>query len=168
MADDIYDYLATFIKQLGINKILDVGAGEGTLGLYLREYEFDGHYFGIDKDPAMCAKMELQGLKCEEGDLKWLDIRKNTWSAVVVKDVLEHLDTPAVLTSAILTANRYFILVTEALLIDSLSPAPKDQYFCIDELLNVARTCNFRLHDYHKLGKHSVLVFMRKGKRKRA
>ena len=165
--DDIYDYLAAYIQDLDVNnKVLDVGAGEGVLGLYLREYEFKGRYLGIDKNPTMCKQMEKNGLRCEEGDLRWLDIRKNSWSVVVVKDVLEHLDNPTLLTQAILTASRYFILVTEALLIDSLMPPPKELHFCIDDLLKVAQGCKFNLHDYHRLGNHSILVFMRK-RRKR-
>lgn len=166
---DIYDHLATLLKGYGVKKVLDLGAGDGTLGLYLREYGYDGLYKGVDKDRKACAKMELKGVNYELADLKWIDYRKNSWGAVVMQDVLEHLENISILANAISVANSYFILTTEAALIDSITPAPHPpMHFCIDDILNMALMNKFHLHDYHRLDNHSIMVFMkpRKGRKR--
>lgn len=160
---DIYDHIATLLKEYETTRVLDLGAGTGTLGLYMREYGFCGTYKGIDKDPVACKTMELHGFQVEEGDLKWLDYRKYTWDAVVMQDVIDELENISLITTAISFAKRYFILTTETTIIDSITPLPFDKrYFHIDDLINLARVCKFYLKDYQRIGNHSVLIFKRK------
>lgn len=163
---DIYDHIATLLKGYEVSRVLDVGAGTGTLGLYLREYGFCGVYRGFDKDPKACQAMELHGFQVEEGDLKWLDYHKYTWDAVVMQDVIEHLENISLLMNAIAIAKRYFVLTTEINIIDSITPLPFDtRYFHIDDLISIAAACSFHLKDYQRVGNHSVLIYKRRLKR---
>lgn len=163
---DIYNHIATLMGSFHATKVLDIGAGNGKLGLTLRKQGYSGAYRGVDRNPKAIQKMQAKGLDTEEGDLKWLGYRRYTWAAVVMQDVLEELDNIALLTDAISIARDWFVLTTKANLLDCISPLPqRGLSFHIDDLLSMAYICKFRLYDYHQVDNTSVLIFRRRSRR---
>lgn len=164
---DTYDAIIEQFHVHRTTKVFDIGSGDGTLGLRMVEHGLCAQYKGLDRNPEAVIQLQKNGLHGEEGDLRWHDGMKFFWDTVVMKDVLEEFDNFELMSDAILRARRVFILATTAHLYDSLMhPAPDAISFDIDRILNMARDCSFYLAHFQMVGKHSILVFTRKFKRK--
>jgi len=160
---DIYDVI---VQQLRVNRctrIFDVGCGTGILPLRLAQSGLCVTYKGLDRNPKAIEVLSKNGFDGQEGDLKWYDGMKFFWDTVVMKDVLEEMDSFVLMSEAILRARRVFLLATTAPLHDSLT----SEGYSIDAVLTLARDCSFQLNHFEQVGIHSVLVFTRKFKRRK-
>jgi SAM-dependent methyltransferase len=164
---DVYERIVEHLRAHAATKVFDIGCGTGELGIRLRNNGFFGPYKGLDRDAKAIEALHNNGFAGDEGDLCWYDGNKFAWDTVVCKDMLEELEALSLLSDAILMARRVFILATQATLYDSLSPAPTDAIsFNIDDILGIARTCNFQLHHFEQIETHNLIVFTRRRKRK--
>lgn len=162
---DVYDVI---VQQLRVNRctrIFDVGCGTGILPLRLIQSGLCvQQYKGLDRNPKSIEVLSKNGFDGQEGDLKWYDGMKFFWDTVVMKDVLEEMESIALTKEAILRARRVFLLATTAPLHDSLTT----EGYSIDDVLALARNCSFQLNHFEQVGIHSVLVFTRKFKRRKS
>lgn len=106
-----YQTIAAFIMRIEVDNVLDVGANYGTLVKWLREFTgppFEGYYWGIDSNP---FAVEI-GTNISQGNLRSLPYPDKDWSCVVVKDVIEHLESIEPLREAFRVSRRYVIVAT--------------------------------------------------------
>lgn len=113
----VYQRLAQTLIHLGVSHVLDVGCNVGQLAFFLRRLGFEGTYQGIDSNPfAIFKAQELFGpsdnYTFEEGNLRWLDMRAYSQMAVVSKDVLEHMEDPALFAKLLDVARRWVLIAS--------------------------------------------------------
>lgn len=86
--------LLAFKKTSG--KVLEVGCGAGGFLKGLRFYRQDLELFGIDisKKAIKIAKSNSKSINFRVGDVYLLPYKKENFKAVIVSDVLEHLENP--------------------------------------------------------------------------
>ena len=101
-----YTKIAERIVARDMLRVLDVGCGEGKLGLALRRLKYQGEYFGIDCDQIAVDRLREHGLEGERSDVRWWDVKPNTQYCIVAKDV--PLDN-GLLVHTIRLARCYFI-----------------------------------------------------------
>lgn len=77
-------------------KILDAGCGGGGFAKALKYYRNDSKLYGVDISAKAIkyARYDARGVIFGAGDLYKLPYKDNYFDAVVVEDVLEHLDHP--------------------------------------------------------------------------
>lgn len=77
-------------------KILDAGCGGGGFAKAIKHYRSDLEVYGIDisKKAIAHAKKDSLGVNFEVGDLYSLPFEDGFFEAVVIEDVLEHLERP--------------------------------------------------------------------------
>ncbi len=97
----IYQRIVEIILEEKLPKVFEIGCNTGRLGLLLKASGYSGKYGGVDSNPHAIAIAQANGLDVSEGNLRWLDVRKGTQYGVVMKDVLEHLESPQLLTHAL-------------------------------------------------------------------
>jgi len=73
-------------------RLLDLGCGEGYL-MEAASSIFD-HVEGIDISHEACEKVKEKGFVCHEGDLNDIAFPENSFDAVCISDVLEHIPFP--------------------------------------------------------------------------
>lgn len=106
-----YQGITDWITRLGVTEVLDVGCNVAALATFLRSAGWQGAYFGMDTNP---FALDLVGERedVELGDLRDLPVGNRMFQAVVVKDVIEHLESPAPLSEAFRAADQYVIVGT--------------------------------------------------------
>lgn len=78
------------------SKILEVGCGAGGLAIAIKKYRPDLKVYGIDisKFQIALAKKSNHGVNFSMGSAYRIPFKKDSFDAVVMFDVLEHLDKP--------------------------------------------------------------------------
>jgi ubiquinone/menaquinone biosynthesis C-methylase UbiE len=78
-------------------KVLDIGCGAGGMSRAIKFYRPDLEVFGVDvsKSSISQAQRNSGGVKFSLGDIYKLPFKSEEFDAVVVFDVLEHLDKPS-------------------------------------------------------------------------
>ena len=108
------DYLLSLMNQKGISSFLDVGCGTGPLYELNQENEWVMEYKGTDYSPAMIeiAKKLFPEADWDVQDARDMKEADNSWSAVVLMHVLDHLnDYPAAIKEAARVAQNYVIII---------------------------------------------------------
>ena len=84
-------------------RVLDAGCGGGGLSKAIKHYRDDLEVYGVDvsRKAILHAKKNSKGVKFVVGDLYRLPYEDNYFNAVIVEDVLEHLDKPFLALSEI-------------------------------------------------------------------
>lgn len=147
----VYQSIVNKLLEVGATKVLDIGCNVGQVGRFLNRAGFDGQYFGVDSNPYAIEVLTADGFEGEVGNLRDLKYRKNSWDCVVMKDVIEHLESPFLLSSVIPLAKRYFIIASFIPWIDE--PAEivhhPDGYYMnqynVEEVVAIAVDCSFEL-----------------------
>ncbi len=77
-------------------RVLDAGCGGGGFAKAIKHYRPDLRVYGLDiaESAINFAKKDPQGVKFSVGDLYELPFNDEYFDAVVVEDVLEHLEAP--------------------------------------------------------------------------
>jgi SAM-dependent methyltransferase len=85
-----------FLPQSRDSRILDAGCGTGSFLYYLKEQGYR-HYFGIDWSAKNIDFVHRHVTdRCEQGDMvPYLRANENSFDAVVMNEVLEHISKPA-------------------------------------------------------------------------
>lgn len=102
-----YQAIVRWIIEHGITQVLDVGANVAALYMFLHMADYRGLYVGVDTNPnvqsAACVNVNV-------GDLRNLEFGDQEFECVVVKDVIEHLESYEPLAEAFRVARKYVIL----------------------------------------------------------
>lgn len=117
VADDVegtrqsmtYHTLATVIRSSGCDVVLDIGCNSAVLALYLDTVNYYGGYVGLDSNPYALALASVIA-PVIQGNLRALPFPAQSFDAVVVKDVIEHLESFTLLAEAFRVARRLVIL----------------------------------------------------------
>jgi SAM-dependent methyltransferase len=148
----VYEKLVETILRLSPTRVLDVGCNTGRLGNLLKAAGYAGAYKGVDSNPQAVAVAQERGLDVEEGNLRWWDIRKNTQHLVVMKDVLEHLETPSLLAN-VLNVGREWVIISSFIPWvkqgGRLEQTPDGYYmnvYDIDEIMDIADKAGWQIH----------------------
>lgn len=115
-----YQWIAALIMEKGIADVLDVGCNVAALAHFLHRAHFQGYYTGTDTNPhalkAAQAVERLDGDHYNVGrypeDLRNLTFDDQWIECVVVKDVIEHLESYEPLAEAFRVAGKYVIVAT--------------------------------------------------------
>ncbi len=105
--------LVKTVKPLPLEKVLDVGCGEGFTLNRLQKERIGKSYEGIDNmDEAIELAHDLYPkIKVKKGDIYNLSYEANSFDLVLCTEVLEHLDNPRkALKELIRVSNRYVLL----------------------------------------------------------
>ena len=83
----------------GSSRILDIGCGTGAMGRGIRTRWGDVHLVGIEKDPARAFGARAYYDRVVEADAAlWKpDFAAESFDAIILADVLEHVENPAML-----------------------------------------------------------------------
>jgi SAM-dependent methyltransferase len=107
-----YQAVATWVMAYRIEDVLDVGCNVAALALFLRAAGYDGLYKGLDTNPYALRIARARGESVDDGNLRNLDFGEKAYQAVVVKDVIEHLESPEPLSEAFRVAREYVVVAT--------------------------------------------------------
>lgn len=86
-----------FQKHLpNVQRLLDIGCGTGTIGIYLRETLGARDVYGIEISETRVAAACQKGIKCVQTDLNENSIpfEDNSFDAILCGEVIEHLVDP--------------------------------------------------------------------------
>lgn len=106
-----YQAIAKWIIAHGITDVLDVGCNVAALAMFLRLNGYTGFYAGIDTNPHALKVAQLREFVLE-GNLRNLEYGEQDYPLVVVKDVVEHLESYKTLAEAFRVAREYVIVGT--------------------------------------------------------
>lgn len=81
---------------IGIKKVIELGCGSGALGAKYKTISPSSYWLGIEVVPeqASIAKGRLDNVLCQDVEIDDLEIDDDTFDALIIGDVLEHLKDP--------------------------------------------------------------------------
>lgn len=147
-----YRAIAKWIVTNKITDVLDVGCNVAALAMFLRLEGFKGFYSGVDTNPH-ALKIARQRETVLVGNLRNLEYGEQDCQLVVVKDVVEHLESYKPLAEAFRVAREYVIVGTYLPWTDGPEKIEKhsDGYFAnryrFADVEAFANECGFELVD---------------------
>ncbi len=93
------DFSVMYLNNKPGGKLLEIGCGNGTMLKYLDSLGWQVE--GIDFDPIAVEKARLKGINIKLGSLKDQHYDENTFDAVILSHVIEHVPDPIALLSEI-------------------------------------------------------------------
>lgn len=87
------EFSAFYLPAREGGRLLEVGCGSGRMLLAMRNRGWD--VTGLDPDPQAVANARSHGLDVREGGLRSQDFAENTFDAVAMSHVVEHLHDPS-------------------------------------------------------------------------
>lgn len=94
-----YGRIAKHIQLRGLTDVLDIGCNICALYYFLGLMNWEGRYRGIDSNPYVVDRA-FQNAQVDIGNLRLLPYADKHFQAVVVKDVIEHLESYELLAEA--------------------------------------------------------------------
>lgn len=106
--------LASQIKKLNVEKILDAGCGEGFTLEYLRVRKIGKSYEGIDflKRAIEIGTKVHPNIKLREASIYELPYKDNSFDLVLSTEVLEHLEDPKKALREIFRVSRKYVVLS--------------------------------------------------------
>lgn len=148
---DTYRTIARLVVESKCEAVLDVGANYGILEDWLRHAGFEDEYHGIDSNPHAVAKAHELGHPVDIGNIRFLSDTLWGFDAIVVKDVIEHLESYQPLQNIFRLAERFVILAVYLPFHDepdSIQRHPDGYYintYNRQGVIDLARDCGFEL-----------------------
>lgn len=137
---------ALFVAANPVERVLELGVGEGFLSGYLSERFPDKHFVGVDLDPAKLAALSrlFPAIETRPGSIYDLQalVPTGPFDLVICAEVLEHLDEPERALEQIVALGPRRVLVT----------VPHEPWFQLSNLLrgkNLRRLGNDEEHVQH-------------------
>ncbi len=152
---ETYKAIAVLVVEKRAQTVLDIGCNYGVLKQYLYVANYLGAYVGLDSNP---AAIELaQRLYSSEAfhveNIRKLKTASSFWDCVIVKDVIEHLESIEPLREAFRVSSKYVIIATYLPWHDAPSVIQQhpDGYYTNTynrtEVIALARECGFELEE---------------------
>lgn len=145
-----YQAIARWIIAHDVQDALDVGCNVAALAMFLRKHGYVQRYLGIDHNPhALIIATDYE--KVESGNLRHLAFKDKTFDCVVVKDIVEHLESYKPLREAFRVSSRYVIVGTYLPWTDEPAHIAKhpDGYYANryrqSDVLKLAAKCGFKM-----------------------
>ena len=135
---------ALFVAANPVERVLEIGCGEGFLSGYLSERFPDKSFTGVDLDPGKLAALGgLFGrIQTYQGSIYDLSFLSGTYDLVVCAEILEHLQQPEVALAQIAALRPRRVIVT----------VPHEPWFQLSNLVrgkNLTRLGNDPEHVQH-------------------
>ncbi len=106
-----YAAIADEIISRDVVDVVDIGCNVAALLEFLKRRGYGGNYLGIDSNPFAVANLIERGIQAREGNLRSLNLSDfRSYSCVVLKDVLEHLESLEPLGEAFRVADKVVIV----------------------------------------------------------
>lgn len=105
-----YQLVSDAIRQAAPTSLLDIGANFGILEMWLRDDGYTGSYAGVDSNPNAVRYATALGNHVLFGNLRHLAYEDHSFDYVVVKDVLEHLESCQPLVEAFRVARNHMLV----------------------------------------------------------
>ncbi|MBW6415016.1 class I SAM-dependent methyltransferase [Methylacidiphilum fumariolicum] len=83
-------------------KILDVGCGNGQFLYFMKELQWEVE--GIEPDPLAARKVIENGIKVIQSTIEEVDLSKDTYDAITLSHVIEHLRDPVSIIKKLVSA----------------------------------------------------------------
>lgn len=144
-----YQAIVDVVIRRQIKSVLDIGCNVTALKMFLDRYDFQGFYIGVDTNINALSRTGM--LLAAEGDLRQLGFLNEMFQCSIVKDVIEHLESPEPLREAFRVASEYTIIATYLPWHDAPSEIVQhpDGYYTNtynrQEIIDLARECGFEL-----------------------
>ncbi len=110
----VYKNLAETVTGLNgqIARVLDVGCNFGRMAEYLAAAGYNGMYLGIDSNPHAIVECKRRGFAAKLLNLRDLDkeFEPKIYDLIVMKDVLEHLESHALLRHLAALSPKFILL----------------------------------------------------------
>ena len=118
-----YQAIAGEICLREFDKILDIGCNVAALKMFLIAFDHTGvTYFGLDTNPHAVEHCKARGLNVALGGLRKLNMPDQSFPCVVIKDVLEHLES-------LEPAREAFRVASEAVILSFfMAPRPGSEF----------------------------------------
>lgn len=88
------EMFVAILRQRNIKRVLDIGCGDGVLGVYLRE-KIGAETYGIDISEKGVKIANRRGLVAKVGDAqKEIPFQAGFFDAVIANEIIEHLYNP--------------------------------------------------------------------------
>ena len=96
LLNNFFDTLFKMIDDLSVNRILDVGCGEGVMLEKFSKQNIGEYLEGVDnsKDALRLAKILYPNIAFKKGNIYNLSYKDNSFDFVACIEVLEHLERP--------------------------------------------------------------------------
>lgn len=151
----VYMAVVNLIIERAITDVLDIGCNFAPLVNFLKSGGYTGDYFGVDSNPEAIrlAMSHLKDYHVTVSNLRQLHFGHRAWSCVVVKDVIEHLESADLLREAFRVSKRYAIISTyipwhdEPTIIHQHEDGYYTNVYNRAEVVALAKDCEFVLID---------------------
>lgn len=141
LINNFYKELFRMLKPLKLEKVLDVGCGEGFTLKKLEEKKIGKHNEGIDysEDAIKIGKKIYPELNLLKGDVYSLSYPDNSFDMALCTEVLEHLDDPIKAVQEIKRVTSKYILFS----------VPNEPFFIMANFLRGKYVKSFGNHPEH-------------------
>ncbi len=138
------NFLNTVVKTtrpLNIEKVLDVGCGEGFTLARLKKEKIGKSFEGIDNldESIEIAKKIHPDLDIKKGDIYKLPYKDNSFDLVICTEVLEHLENPRKAYRELLRVSRKYVLLS----------VPNEPFFTIQRIARFQNILHLGAHPEH-------------------
>ena len=109
---NFYNTLLGMVADLGVQKVLDVGCGEGFTLSELTRNNVGKILEGIDSsaEAISAGKVLMPDMNLREGDVYHLPYEDNSFDLVICTEVLEHLENPERALNEIIRVSKKYCL----------------------------------------------------------
>ncbi len=141
LIENFYRSLRGLASSIKPNKILDVGCGEGTTIVKLKQAKIGKTLEGIDnsEDALRIGKGLYQGISIKSGDIYNLPYRDKSFDLLICTEVLEHLKNPRKALAELRRVSNKYVLLS----------VPNEPFFIMANLLRGKYLRNRGNHPEH-------------------
>jgi len=147
-----YEAIASVICREGFRNVLDVGCNVTALASFLEKIGFKGYYCGMDSNIHAVNYGRSIGREVVNENISSLPWPTILFDCVVVKDVIEHLESLYLLRHAFQASKRcaiisFFIVPTSGpQVIEQTEQGYYHNRYNNDDLIRIAEECGFKLN----------------------
>lgn len=107
-------HIVDVCKGQGFKKVLEVGAGDGSILKYLADWDFAPEYYAVEISDSGVAHIKSRAIKnlasVQEFDGYHLPFEDNSFDLIILSHVLEHVEHERLLLREIKRVSRSFVI----------------------------------------------------------